>query len=83
MRRLMTALIFLLVMPMAFAQTQQERESMQAAIDEAQRALSASENVGAPVYARDLYEEALTRLNIATNLVRSQMDSSSHLDAGA
>lgn len=68
--RSLQSLIVLMILalvagPGAFAQSDADRASMQTAIDEAARALTSAENVGAPVYARDLYEEALTRLNAA------------------
>lgn len=58
-------IVFFMAAPLALAQSDADRASMQMAIDDASRAVAAAESVGAPIYAKDLYDEALTRLNAA------------------
>jgi outer membrane protein OmpA-like peptidoglycan-associated protein len=65
LKKVIAALALVLAVSPVAGQTQPEREAMAAALDEAQRALTAAENVGAPLYAKELYDEALARLTVA------------------
>jgi outer membrane protein OmpA-like peptidoglycan-associated protein len=65
LRKFIAALALVLAVSPVCGQSQPEREAMAAVLDEAQRALTAAENVGAPVYAKELYDEALARLTVA------------------
>ena len=65
MTRILPIILMIGLLPAAYAQSAADTAAMQTLIDEAQRALVTAENVGAPVYAKELYEEALARMNMA------------------
>src|SRR5688572_16460769 len=64
-RKILPIILMIGLLPAAYAQSAADTAAMQTLIDEAQRALVTAENVGAPVYAKELYEEALARMNMA------------------
>lgn len=70
--RALSVLMVVLAASPLWGQSEAERNAMAAALDEAQQALTAAENVGAPLYARELYEEALARLTVARQTMNDE-----------